>query len=293
MSLPVQIDNNAKGLDRLLYQFNDKELIKAFLSSYLKQIDKTQTDTVTLLDNRSIYNATNSFLDDIGKILRVSRAGDTDDTYRDRLLDQILVDTSEGTPSDVLTALKEVTNATTVRMFEHYPCNLHLYTNGTSNLDTVANTISKTVPATVSDVTIIVDDIGGVFTPSELTTVVSGIGNLVTNTGDTIVDDNGNQIVVTTLEYISDTSLAILPELTTTNSVTGNLITNTGDTIVDNNGNQITVTAIQEGTYFCVSTVEGEEDVFQVDTGSGLEDFLVSNIAAEGGIPMAEIRRIN
>ncbi len=78
MSIPSQVDSVEKGLGRLLSQFKEKPLIEAFLSSYLKQIDKTQADTLYLLNNRSVFNATGKFLDQIGKLVGVLRSGRTD-----------------------------------------------------------------------------------------------------------------------------------------------------------------------------------------------------------------------
>ena len=260
MALPIQKDSVELGLSRLLNQFQGKEVIENFLTSYLSQIDITQDDTFTILNNNSVFTAQDAFLDNIGRLVNVSRAGSDDEEYRDRILDQILVNTSEGTPKDVLNALKEITGATTVRMFEHYPCNLHLYTDGSENLDTVADTIASAVPATVSDVTIVVDDVGGVFTPSELTSFVTDAGPMVTGVGDSIVTDQGDTILLRSIQSTSDTSLAILPEL-------GSL----GQFQVDN------------GT--------GLDD-FQVNDGSGLDNFFVNDAGSpDGFVPMAEIRR--
>lgn len=260
MTLPTQKVSVDVGIDRLLDQFKGKDLIVKFLTSYLTQVDITQTDTFSVLNGSSVYTATGAFLDNVGKLVNVNRSGSTDEEYRDRILDQILINTSEGTPKDVLNALKEITEATKVIMFEHFPANLHLYTNGSANLDTIADTLSSAVPATVSDITIIVDDVGGVFTPSELATTISSADTLITGAGDTIVTDQGDSILMRIVESVSDTSLAILPEFSLES-----------DFQVDN------------GTGL---------DNFQVDTGSGLEDFTINTVGVSGDFkPFAEIRR--
>lgn len=262
MALPTRKDSVEVGVSRLLDQFQGKEVITQFLTSYLQQIDVTQDDTLTILANNSVFTATNAFLDNIGRLVNVSRAGSTDEVYRDRILDRILINTSEGTPRDVLNALREITEATRVVMFEHYPANLHLYTNGNENLDTVADTISSAVPATVSDITIIVDNVGGVFTPSELTSFVSSTGLLETGDDDLIITGDGDNILVRNVQLTSNASLAVLPEAGVLNNFQADI------------GNGL--------------------ENFQVNTGSGLADFQVNRAGVGGtGIPLAEIRRIN
>lgn len=213
MSIPSQIDSVEKGLGRLLSQFKGKPLIEAFLSSYLKQLDKTQADTLYLLNNRSVFNATGKFLDQIGSLVGVKRGGDSDSIYRDRILNQILINNSEGTPKDVISILKNLTQASDVRMFEHFPANLHLFTDGSYKLKEAAITMRDVVPAGVTDVTIISNAVGGVFTPSELEPPQVSVGEMATELGDNIVTDVGDFITLVDYEQVSDVSLALLAEL--------------------------------------------------------------------------------
>lgn len=217
MSTPSQIDSVEKGLSRLLSQFKGKPLMEAFLSSYLKQLDKTQSDTLYFLNNRSVFNATGSFLDQIGGIVGVKRSGANDSDYRENILTQILINNSEGTPKDVLRILKTITDASEVRMFEHFPANLHLYTDGTTNLNSSAKTIMGAVPASVTDVTIISGAgsgfFNGVFTPSELNTPTSSTGEMATEIGDNIVTDSGDFITLVDYDQFSDINLSLLAEL--------------------------------------------------------------------------------
>ncbi len=50
MTLPVQKVSVDVGISRLLWQFQNKPIILKFLTSYLTQIDTTQTDTFSVLN---------------------------------------------------------------------------------------------------------------------------------------------------------------------------------------------------------------------------------------------------
>jgi len=206
MSIPSEVDILTEGVEKLLFQFEEQPKIVPFLESYLKQINKTQQDTLYLLSNRGVFNATGVFLDNIGALLGESRQWRGDEDYRDRILDRILINNSEGTPKDVLTVLKEVTEATDVRLFAHYPADIHLFTNGVDrDLNNVVPIMNDVVPAGTSDVTIIGDQPEGVFTPYEIP-YGSLSGNLTTLFGDEIITGTGDNITVAA-EYQPDTGV--------------------------------------------------------------------------------------
>lgn len=75
MTLPTQKVSVDVGIDRLLDQFKGKDLIVKFLTSYLTQVDITQTDTFSVLNGSSVYTATGAFLDNVGKLVNVNRSG--------------------------------------------------------------------------------------------------------------------------------------------------------------------------------------------------------------------------
>lgn len=216
MSIPVEVDIINTGLDKLLYQFKDQPDIVALITSYLKQLGSTQEDSLYLLESRGIDNASGLVLDSIGKLVGEARAGDTDEPYRSRILDRVEINNSEGTPKNVLDILKKLTGASSVKLFEHYPANIHLYTNGTDgDLDSIRKVMSDSVPAGTSDVTIIEDKGLGVFTPSELNLTSSVEGTLVTSGGDAVVTAAGDTISLVSYKLSGSNTLALLAEPST------------------------------------------------------------------------------
>lgn len=219
MTIPVSVDYTAEGLNRLLFQFQGKPKLGSLLGAYLRALEATQEDLLYLLNNRGLEVASGAFLDQLGTLVGVDRAGDGDSAYRDAIRVAILINNSEGTPKQVLRILKDYTNAGTVRMFEHYPANVHLVTDGPSNLEKLFSIMRRVLPAAVTDTAIMVNDGSGVvegldtaFIASELAPTEFNLTPLVDENGNTLVDNNGNTFVVT-LSQGAYTDNAILEEL--------------------------------------------------------------------------------
>lgn len=67
----------------------------------------------------------------IGSILGLPRIdGESDDDYRERLRFQSFINTAKGTPEEIITTVKTLTNASTVRYREFYPAGFQVYTDG-------------------------------------------------------------------------------------------------------------------------------------------------------------------
>ncbi len=65
----------------------------------------------------------------------------------------------------------------------------------------------------MTDVTIIADQVGGVFTPSELEPPTVTTGELGTGAGDTIVTGDGDFISLVDYDQPSDPFLALMAEI--------------------------------------------------------------------------------
>lgn len=222
MTIPVKVDILEKGNDRLLYQYKDQSNIVALLNSYLKQLDKTQEDTFHILDNYNVYTAVGTSLDYIGELVGVARTSSLDEEYRKEILRQIFINNSEGTPKSVLTLLKALSEGSDVRLFEHYPCNIHLYTNGGAELQRVVDIIKSAVPVSCSAVTIMDSPSGGAFTPCELAPETSETGTLGSVGGNTIVTAGGDTISLVAYSRAYDSDLAILAEILPSDLLTFN-----------------------------------------------------------------------
>ena len=190
---PVLKDHKEQGLSRLLEQFKDKPNITALLEGWLQGVQTTEDSLFDLLDNRSIQTAYGVQLDYIGKIVGAKRGGRSDSSYREFIQLQILINTSEGTPTDILEILSLITNADIVKSFPHYPVGGNLYTDGDNIPSTLASTLTKAAPISHGEIHVYHDPNKNAFIPATLTRQT---GILVDNNGDEVVDNNGNNIIV-------------------------------------------------------------------------------------------------
>lgn len=191
--IPVVKNHEDQAFSRLLEQFKDKPNIEALLKGWMKGVQTTEDSLFDLLNNRSIQTAFGIQLDYIGKIVGAKRGGRSDESYREYIQLQILINTSEGTPDDILEILALITNASIVKSFPHYPVGGSLYTNGDTIPSTLASTLTKAAPISHGEIHIYHDPDNDCLIPVE---AVRTLGILVDNNGDEIVDNNGNNIVV-------------------------------------------------------------------------------------------------
>lgn len=191
--IPVKKEHEEQALDRLLFQFHEKDNITALIKGWIKGVQSTEDDLFELMDNRALSNAVGTQLDNIGKIVGAKRGGRSDAAYRDSIKLQILINTSNGTPSEILEILSLLTEASVVKSFPHYPLGGNLYTDGSTVPAGLAKTIQQAAPITHGAVHIYQDLNKDALTPPELQNIK---GILVDNNGDEIVDNEGNNIVV-------------------------------------------------------------------------------------------------
>lgn len=106
---------------------NLQKLIKCLIVPF-QQLEDTKWQLKT---ERWLATAVGVQLDEIGIILGLSRLQDeSDEDYRERLYFQIFINTSSGTPEQVMTVLKFLTNATEVDIHDYPIAAFQLETNG-------------------------------------------------------------------------------------------------------------------------------------------------------------------
>ncbi len=166
--LPTKRDFTTEALEKLLWQFRDKEGIQTLLEALCQQLSVTQDDLFDIFENFNIDSGYSYLLDMVGKIVGARRLGRNDEEFRDAIKLKILFNTSNGTPDKILEALATATNATKVRVWEHYPLSCTYYTNGTSIPSNLSQAIQSASPATCNNVVIFTDPDEDTFIPSEL-----------------------------------------------------------------------------------------------------------------------------
>jgi len=106
---------------------NLQKVIKALVRS----LQEAEDVNYELKTQRWLSVALGQQLNELGIILGLLRLdGESDSDYRERLQFQIFINTSNGTPEDVIKTLKFLTNASKIGYFEIYPAFFQMETDG-------------------------------------------------------------------------------------------------------------------------------------------------------------------
>lgn len=112
--------HRAEALRRLIQQFKGKATVEGLITSMVGPIQAIEDALVTLNTLRSIADGEGETLDLIGTIVGLDRmAGESDDLYRERLIAQIKINTSQGEPERLIEAYGVFTAATLILLSEH------------------------------------------------------------------------------------------------------------------------------------------------------------------------------
>jgi len=201
-----------QGEDRLLDQFSNSPIIQGVLSTYLNELSNTQTSSISLLDILNIETAYGYNLDLIGKMVGEERLGNSDTQYRKNIKVKIFLNSSKGTPNDLLEILDLLTESTSLELFEHTPLHSIFYTDSPTISDSVPNTLLQSSPVCSHYVGVIHDPNKNALVPSELEI---GGGILIDDNNRDLVTDEDYNIAVNYLTALSsvNSERGILPEI--------------------------------------------------------------------------------
>lgn len=129
MSELAKPDLVGQGMSLLPYNWEDKLKVKGLLKSFLQAFQNPLDLIFEILNGTSLFDAEGVQLDLIGKYWNVKRYGDTDDTYRKKIFNIVSRQIADGTPERIIEITKVFSNVTNVRLFEHYPGNVHVRYN--------------------------------------------------------------------------------------------------------------------------------------------------------------------
>jgi hypothetical protein len=119
MTLVHVTDHVRAAWARLIEQFRDKDSLKAFVASYIKQIQGIEDACFDLLAGRIVDDAEGELLDFLGRIVGQERLGYADDAYRALVRARVRLNVSSGTPEDLI-ALAQLLGVVPV-VTEHPP----------------------------------------------------------------------------------------------------------------------------------------------------------------------------
>lgn len=235
--IPIKTDLVEEGIEQLLHQFRGKPNIEGILSACLDQVELIDQETFDLVNMFNVEDAVGIILDYIGAIVGVERGGRNDNEYRSAILSNLLVNNSEGTPDDLLEILADQTNGDRVRIWEHFPVSVIMYTNGDKVSPEIADSVRKSGPITLETMWLLWDSTGDGFIGAE---PVFQRDTLILEGGDNLVDQNQDDFIAVSSSFKSFEGRSTLAEIL---RPLDDLVTDSGDNIVDNNGNQIVVTS--------------------------------------------------
>lgn len=253
MSIPTKIDHVEAGLSRLPSQWIESEKITGLLTSWLNRANELEDLLFEIKDQRSLFDAVGVQLDVLGALFGVDRAGRTDDDYRQAILNEVTVQTSDGTTEPFMQVLRVKSGSDYVDFWEHSPADVHARMGEGFNIYTYSD-LEKQVPAGVS-LRVMVDDKFDSFVASELLLTTA---DLQTNNQEDIQVTDGTDtydLQVQSAELTGDDNetLAVLPEIpdgeyynpmaellfTSITSTFGNIIDDQSNFLIDNDGDNI------------------------------------------------------
>lgn len=189
--LPQYKDYSQLSLDRLLWQYRDSDKLQGLITALAEELNLTQQDTFDIVSSMDVDSAFGAFLDIIGGYVGEPRLGRTDHDYRDAIILKIAINTSRGTPNDLLIALAVATGATKTKIWEYYPVSTILETDGLRLPDNLARALQDASPAASGDITVILD-------PNDDHWVGSDVAQELYD----LVDHNSNQFITHNLDNI-------------------------------------------------------------------------------------------
>lgn len=105
MSIEQITDHIAQAKALLITQYQGQPNLEALLSAFIAQVQDLENMLWDLIDKRILSAATGDQLDILGSIVGQKRLGYDDDAYRLLVRVRILLNTSSGTPDNILTVV--------------------------------------------------------------------------------------------------------------------------------------------------------------------------------------------
>lgn len=121
MGYEKKTDHVAEGIDNLVDQFSDKELLIGYLTSYLDQIQDLEDALSDTLTETTVETSVGAQLDALGSIVGEDRAGRNDLQYSTALRARLILNVSEGTPQNIIDLIRAIAGDVRVAIVENFP----------------------------------------------------------------------------------------------------------------------------------------------------------------------------
>ena len=179
-----KLDHVEQGLDRLTSVFSESEKLKAFLASFLRQLEEVEESLIDLSKQKDLTTITGVWLDYIGYIVGEDRAGRDDEEYRQALQLKIAINKSDGTHPVVMDIVKTYTESDSVRIAEGILSFGQIIFNGEKNADKTLWELVQDIKPVTTNIVIMQDTEDKCFFPAwEDSISGSELFNAVISTG--------------------------------------------------------------------------------------------------------------
>ena len=150
------MDYQTLAISRMTGQFENSPKLKALVSAIVSALADLELSSDSVKSQRWLSAAVGKQLDGLGTIVLEARQGRDDDTYRQALIYRIFVNTSNGTPGDLIKGLRFLTFPGDAQYLEAYPATALLFTDGVLTPPEIQIQIQDLAPAGVSTVPVAV-----------------------------------------------------------------------------------------------------------------------------------------
>jgi hypothetical protein len=125
MSEPTLVaDHVDRALGNLTHEFDDAENVKAIVRAFVDEVQVAEELVLSLITERYISSAIGAQLDQYGALVGEPRNGLSDAQYRLFIQARIATNMSEGEIEVLISVLKTITGADSVKVMQAYPASL-------------------------------------------------------------------------------------------------------------------------------------------------------------------------
>lgn len=150
------LDYVTLALSRLTSQFQSSAKLRDLVAGAVGPLTTLEEAADSIISERWIDTAIGAQLDGCGAIVGELRQGKSDDAYRTAIRFRVFVNTSRGTPADLIRGLAFLTEPTDCQYLESYPATAMLFTNGFFTDRGIHAAMQDLSPAGLSDVPVAV-----------------------------------------------------------------------------------------------------------------------------------------
>lgn len=143
------MDYASIAVSRLTSQFSESPKLQEMVRAIFEPLRDVEIMAHDLIYKRSISTARGVNLDGCGAIVGEMRQGRDDDEYREAIRFRVFINTSRGTPGDIIKATTYLTKPVDAQIIEQKPASVMMFTDGVGITAETAGVIGMVAPAAV------------------------------------------------------------------------------------------------------------------------------------------------